>query len=356
MKKVIAILIALSLIGTSVALWGCTPAEEEELPSYTLKFGHIGPPAPGGFATAGIVAFAGDLEKATDGRVTVEITPGVAPPKAYDDLMADMYDAVFFNPVQCAPIEFPMAGISTLPWTFPSAVIHTEAIWELWEAGYLDDVLYEDMKVVFLAGDRAGGLLMSETKVTEPADLVGKVLHTVVGMQDDLYKVLGASTDTSVSAGEVSGALADGTLDGNVKGYAPLEGFGWCEHARYVTEPLMGSVFFVFAFNPDAWDRIPEHDQAIIEDLIEGNHYGWIAGDFMEELCASGEACLVDKGATFVEWDIPAVEAAINDAGIWTGWIDEREAAGLPVIDALETVYEFLEGEGVAPPAIGWEP
>ena len=50
------------------------------------------------------------------------------------------------------------------------------------------------------------------------------------------------------------------------------------------------------------------------------------------------------------------MEAAFNDAGIWTGWIDEREAAGLPGIDALETVYKFLEGEGVAPPSIGWEP
>ena len=302
------------------------------------------------------MAFAGDLEKATDGRVTVEITPGLAPPKAYDDLMADMYDAVFFNPVQCAPKEFPMAGISSLPWTFPSAVTHTGAIWELWEAGYLDNILYEDMKVVFLAGDRASGLLMRDTKVTKPDDLVGQVLHTVVGMQDDLYKALKASTDTSVSAGEVSGALADGTLDGNVKGYAPLKGFGWCEPTQFVTEPLMGSVFFVFAFNPNAWDRIPEYDRAIIEDLSEGNHYGWIAGDFMEELCADGEACLVDKGVTFVEWDIPAVEAALNDAGIWTGWIDEREAAGLPAIDALETVYEFLEGDGAAPPSIGWKP
>lgn len=355
MKKVIAILIALSLIVTSVALWGCTPTVVE-LPTYTLKFGHIGPPAPGGFATAGIVAFAADLEEATDGRVTAEITPGVAPPKAYDDLMADLYDAVFFNPVQCAPNEFLMAGISTLPWTFPTAVIHTEAIWELWEAGYLDDALYEDMQVIFLCGDRAGALLMKETMVTEPADLTGQVLHTVVGMQDNLYKALGASTDTSVSAGEVSGALADGTLDGSVKGFAPLKGFGWCDHATYVTEPLMGSVFFVFAFNSDAWDRIPEHDQAIIEDLSKGHHYGWIAGDHLEELCAGGEVCLIDKGTTFVEWDIPAVEAALNDAGLWTAWIAEREAAGLPVIDALETLYAFLEGKGVSPPAIGWAP
>jgi len=346
MKKIFAILIALSLIGSNVILTGCT-TPDEELPSYTLKFAALGGPT---FFAATVVDFAADLEEATDGRVTVEITWGYAPPLGYDYLNDQLYDAVFFNPVQCAPALFPMVSISTLPFSFPSAVSHTAAQWALWEEGYLDAKLYDEMKVLWICGDQGSGLLMKSTNVTTPGDLSGEILHVVPGMQEAIFQALGASTDSSIAAGEVSAALAAGTLTGNVKGYSPLPLFHWCDYASYVTEPKMGSVFFVFAMNNDSWDDLPAADKTIIEDLIgDGNEYGVMNAEGMDELTENGRQCLVAKNATFVEWNVAAIGPLL--APIWTDWIDEREDAGLPATEALDLFYDVLGS-----PAIGYTP
>jgi TRAP-type C4-dicarboxylate transport system substrate-binding protein len=347
MKKIISILIALSLIVSGVMLAGCdgTGNGDDELPEYTLQFAALGGPT---FFAATVAQFAADLEAATDGRVTVEMTWGYAPPLGYDYLMDQLYDAVFFNPVQCAPDLFPMASISTLPFSFPSAVNHTAAQWALWEAEYLDARLYDEMKVLWISGDQGSGLIMKSKNVTAPADLVGETLHVVPGMQQTIFETLGASTDPSIAAGEVSGALAAGTLTGNVKGYTPLPLFGWCDYAYSVTEPKLGSVCFVFAFNLDSWNALPAADRATIEGLIgDDNAYGVANAELMDTLTENGRQCLVTKGAHFVEWaDIDGQVAPLL-AGIWTDWIDARAA-----LDGEAALHLFCEVLGQ--PAIGY--
>lgn len=353
MRKIFAILIALSLIGSVATIAGCEPSEE--LPEYTLQFAHIG--GPGGFASAGVEAFAEDLTEATDGRVTVNITAGIPPTQAYDMLIDGLYDAVFFNPVQCAPSLFPMASISTLPFTHADAVIHTKALWALWQADYLDSRLYDTMKVIFIWGDQGSGLIMKAKNVTAPADLGGEVLHVVAGMQEDIFQALNASTDSSIAAGEVSSALAACTLTGNVKGYSPLPLFNWCDYAYSVTEPKLGSVFFVFAINLAKWNSLPTEDQALINSLIgTTNEYGLVGAAYSNDLTATGKQCLQNHGTFFNEWDdIDAIGTLLGP--IWTDWIDDREGVALPAEEALELFYNVQETEGApAPIAIGWAP
>jgi len=214
------------------------------------------------------------------------------------------------------------------------------------------------MKVIFLWGDQASALIMKAKDVTHPSDLRGEILHVVAGMQESIFRALGAETDSSIAAGEVSSALAACTLTGNVKGYSPLPLFKWCDYAYSVTEPRLGAVFFAFAFNLDSWNSLPAEDRDLINDLIgTDNHYGIIGARYSDELTHTGRECLVTHGARFNQWADLDGEVAPLLAPIWTSWVEERESVGLPAEEALKLFYNTLVQAGAEEPiAVGWAP
>ena len=152
-------------------------------------------------------------------------------------------------------------------------------------------------------------------------------------------------------------ALQTGTIDGHTKGYSPLPRFKWCEVAKYVTEPKLGSVFFAVFMNRKSYDRLPKDIQAIIGDMIKDNKYGLIAAKQMDQLTEAGRACLIKHSAQIVNWDPEALkELGERFKPIWDQWIGEREAKGLPARKALDLFYSLQVEMGIENPAVGYQP
>ncbi len=263
----------------------------------------------------------------------------------------------FANPVQCAKDIFQMASISTLPFTFPTATIHTKAIQELYRKGYLDKAMDDDkVKTLFIAGDAGSGFLTYKKPVRTVADAKGLKLHCVPGMQMALAEAMGA-VPVDMAGAEVYMALQTGTIDGYFKGYSPLPNFKWCEVAKYVTEPKLGAVFFAVFINRNTYNKLPKDIQAIIDEMAKDPKYGLIAAKQMDDLTEAGRQCLLKHGVQFLEWESSALEELGKGlAPLWNKWIADREAKGLPAKKALDEFYNLQVSMGVKIPAVGYKP
>ena len=250
-----------------------------------------------------------------------------------------------------------MAEISTLPFNFPSATLHTKALWALYKKGYLDKTMDDEKaKTLFIAGDAGSGLLTYKKRVTTLADVRGLKLHCVPGRQVAIAEAIDA-VPVSMAGAEVIMALQTGTIDGHTKGYSPLPRFKWCEVAKYVTEPKLGSVFFAVFMNRKKYDKLPKDIQAIIDEMAEDNQYGLIAAKQMDDLTESGKTCLLKHEVQMLQWEPAALEELGKRFGpIWNTWIAEREAKGLPAKDALDLFYSLQVEMGIENPAVGYAP
>jgi TRAP-type C4-dicarboxylate transport system substrate-binding protein len=312
------------------------------------------------FMSDGIKAFAKDLEEKSQGRVKAEFSWGSALgkiPEYYDLTVRGVCDVGFANPVQCAKDIFQMDSISTLPFTVPTAMIHTKAIWELYKKGYLDKAMDDEkVKTLFIAGDAGSGFLTYKKPVRILADAKGLKLHCVPGMQMALAEAMGA-VPVDMAGAEVYMALQTGTIDGHFKGYSPLPNFKWCEVAKYVTEPKLGAVFFAVFINRNTYNKLPKDIQAIIDEMAQDPKYGLIAAKQMDDLTEAGKQCLLKRGVQFLEWEPSALEELGKGlVPLWNKWIADREAKGLPARKALDQFYALQEKMGVKIPAVGYKP
>lgn len=312
------------------------------------------------FMSDGIKAFAKDLEERSGGRIQAEFSWSQALgkiPEYYDLTVKGVCDVGFFNPVQCAKDVFLMASISTLPFTFPTAEIHTKALLVLRKQGLLDRALDDEkVKLLFIAGDAGSALLTYKKPVRTLADAKGLKFHIVPGMQMQLAEAMEA-VPVDMAGAEVYMALQTGTIDGHFKGYSPLPNFKWCEVTKYVTEPKLGSVFFAVAMNRKSYERLPKDIQKIIDEMANDPKYSVIAAKQMDDLTEVGRQCLIKHGVQFLEWERSSLEElGKRIRPVWEKWISEREAKGLPAKKALTLFYNEFEKMGVKIPAVGYRP
>uniref|UniRef100_A0A7C2K1Q6 TRAP transporter substrate-binding protein n=1 Tax=candidate division WOR-3 bacterium TaxID=2052148 RepID=A0A7C2K1Q6_UNCW3 len=312
------------------------------------------------FMSDGIKAFAKDLEERSGGRIKVEFSWNQALgkiPEYYDLTVKGVCDVGFFNPVQCAKDVFLMASISTLPFVFPTAEIHTKALLELKKKGLLDKALDDDkIKLLFIAGDAGSALLTYKKPVRKLSDAKGLKLHIVPGLQVALAEAMEA-VPVDMAGAEVYMALQTGTIDGHFKGYSPLPNFKWCEVTKYVTEPKLGSVFFAVAMNRKSYERLPKDIQKLVDEMAQDPKYSYISAKQMDDLTEAGRQCLKKHGVEFLEWESDSLEELGRRLKpVWEKWIADREVKGLPAKEALRVMYTELQKGGVKVPAVGYRP
>jgi TRAP-type C4-dicarboxylate transport system substrate-binding protein len=312
------------------------------------------------FMSDGIKAFAKDLEEKSGGRIKAEFSWSQALgkiPEYYDLTVKGACDVGFFNPVQCAKDVFLMASISTLPFTFPTAEMHTRALLELRKKGLIDKELDDEkIKLLFIAGDAGSVLLTYKKPVRKLSDAKGLKLHIVPGLQAALAEAMEA-VPVDMAGAEVYMALQTGTIDGHFKGYSPLPNFKWCEVTKYVTEPKLGSVFFAVAMNRKSYERLPKDIQRIVDEMAQDPKYGFISAKQMDDLTEVGRQCLIKHGVEFLEWEASSLEELGRRLRpVWDKWIADREAKGLRAKEALKIMYGEFQKMGVKVPAVGYRP
>jgi TRAP-type C4-dicarboxylate transport system substrate-binding protein len=265
-----------------------------------------------------IEPFVDQVAEATDGTVTIEISPGgalTAPEDAYTNAASGAVD-IGWALHGYTPGRFPLTDVVELPFQFDSAEQATNALWDLYEEFPELQQEYDDVHIIGLWTHDTGNFYTAEQPITEPGDVSGLTLRAPGPIQTDVIEELGGSA-VGMPAPEIYDSVERGVIDGLVTADTAIQSFTLHEVIGHAT--LMN--FYVaaqfLALNQDSWESLSEAQQQAITEASgrEMSLVGAQAYDRIhEEIIASYES----------EFGIEVFE--VEDFGPW-------EEAVQPVID-----------------------
>lgn len=137
-------------------------------------------------------------------------------------------------------------------------------------------IFQEKMNCIYLGrhGRPANFHIFLNKEVTKP-DLTGITLRTPPGVFSDIVKALGGAP-VMMPPGDLYTALQRGVVEGYLTPYIAPPDFGWPEVTKYVVVPGFFTGPHLLLVNLDAWNKLPEHLQAVLMDASkETEHYAW---------------------------------------------------------------------------------
>ncbi len=300
-----------------------------------------------------ILAFYQGLEDATGGAVKTEFHwAGVMgkPEELYGLAVDGVIDIAHFG-AGYMPGVFPMLSIFEPPINFPSAEVFTKAMMEMYNKGYFDDDL-ADVKLIEMHTIGPYNLIWAKDKVTTLEQMKGKKLRCPTEGHVNVSKAVGAVPVSTPSAESYSN-LEKGIVDADWQIFDSAYVYKLQEIAKYATEMRLMTFLHVIVMNKDTWNELPQAGK----DYIEQNSYNQAinASRAYDAHNASGKKVYQDAGTEVVEL-APGEREKLDEllAPLWTQWIDDREAQGLPAKKAADDFAQIFKDLGVEGALIGY--
>ena len=294
----------------------------------TIKIGHV--LNPDHSWNVSLLGFAEDVQKATEGRVVVQVYASSQLGNEKDlieGLSLQTVDGGLIGGGSFQSIE-PKFGVEALPYAWPT---HESAYNALdGELGaYLLSILGKK-GIVGLSWWENGfrHLTNNERPIVKPEDLKGlKIRVTPDKMRLDTFKALGASP-MPINFGELYTALQQGVVDGQENPFAIIYSNSFYEVQKYlsVTGHIWGSA--LLCVNSSAWNRISKEDQETVMKFADK----W--RDEQRRQTREQEdkflAMLKEKGMEVNTVDKPAFQQAVQ-----TVWADYESVFGKELLDLV---------------------
>lgn len=208
-----------------------------------------------------------EVEKRTDGRVTIQYFPGQTLTKAkqtYDSVVDAVAD-IGFSVLAYTRGRFPVMSAVDLPFGYTSGQAATNTANTLYSKFKPKE--FDDVKLMYLHAHGPGMIHTRKTAVRKLEDLKGLKIKST-GISAETVKALGG-TPVPMPMPETYQALQKGVVDG---GAFPAESCkGWklgevVHYATYSYKSAYTTTFFV-AMNKDKWASLSSGDQKIIEAI-----------------------------------------------------------------------------------------
>ncbi len=248
--------------------------------------------------------WAADVEKATDGRVHVEIMDApIGPPPAQFDIVATGQADVAFGVHGYTPGRFTLTQVAELPFLGDSAEAVSVAYWRTYEKMLAGAGEHRGVKVLSVFTHGPGQIFTTKTPVTSVDDLQGLKLRTGGGVVNDIAKTLGAVPLLEPSS-KTYEILSSGIADGILFPYESVPFFrldGIVEHGTVVPKGLYNTSFF-FIMNQATFDSLSEEDQKAIMS-VSGETFAKRAGAAWDKADAAGLEKMKSEGIAFVTLD-----------------------------------------------------
>lgn len=294
----------------------------------TIKIGHV--LNPDHSWNVCLLGFAEDVQKATEGRVVVQVYASSQLGNEKDlieGLSLQTVDGGLIGGGSFQSIE-PKFGVEALPYAWPT---HESAYNALdGELGaYLLSILGKK-GIVGLSWWENGfrHLTNNERPIVKPEDLKGlKIRVTPDKMRLDTFKALGASP-MPINFGELYTALQQGVVDGQENPFAIIYSNSFYEVQKYlsVTGHIWGSA--LLCVNSSAWNRISKEDQETVMKFADK----W--RDEQRRQTREQEdkflAMLKEKGMEVNTVDKPTFQQAVQ-----TVWADYESVFGKELLDLV---------------------
>jgi TRAP-type C4-dicarboxylate transport system substrate-binding protein len=290
------------------------------------------------------------LEKATGGMVKTDWHTASAlgaVPELYTRLVQGIIDWGQFN-AGYTPGVFPFTEMIELPIRYPSAVVPTQAMLELYKEGFYNKE-YGDIKLLFLYSI-GPYQLWSNTKITGVEDLVGKKLRCPSPSYVEATKALGA-VPVSMPGGDIYTAMQKGIIDATWACGDMAVAFKIGEIAKYVIMTNIGTATQTFGMNKNTYKALPEAGKKYIADNLE--KLSLFGARTFDEYNEKGFAYARKHKVETITWsgaEFKKMDAML--APIYKTWETQLEAKGLPAKKGLTALYNALEKLGIEEPFV----
>ncbi len=329
MTKILSKLAAGALLAAVIAV----PAQAET----TLRLSNWLPPSHP-IVKDMVVPWAQQVEKATDGRVKVDIlkAPLGAPP-AHFDIAKDGIADVTFGVHGYTPGRFTLTQIAELPFLSDSAEALSVAYWRVYDKMLSRADEHKGVKVISVFTHGPGHIFNSQRQVSTPADLDGLKIRVGGGIINDIAKQLGVVPIQAPSSKSYE-ILSNGVADGIMFPEESVPFFKIERALKYETRVPKGlyNTSFFFVMNKAKWDSLSKQDQAAI-DAVSGEAFARMAGKAWDAADAAGAGAIKAAGIQVSTFDAAALDALKGKVAFAEkAFLDAAAAKGVDGAAALQ--------------------
>ncbi|MFZ1884340.1 MAG: TRAP transporter substrate-binding protein [Rhodoplanes sp.] len=290
------------------------------------------------------------VEKATKGRVKIELYPSQTISKGVDN-----WKAVRNGVVDIAwcfhgywPDLTPLADVITLPsLPFKTAEKGSEVLWKLYQKFPAIQKEFSDVKPLMLWTSNPYILITTNKQVKTLDDLKGMKIRVTGGPPTEQIKALGA-VPTLIPMPDAYQSLDKGVVDGMGAPWEAIHGFRLYEVVKYYTIMPLSAVYFSMSMNKKKWDSLPKDIQDAIMSVsgLEGSMF-W--GKNFFDTAKEGVLAAVKKGNYQMDvYVMPPDEVAkvtqVAGKPLWGEWVKRMESKGHPQAgEILNTTLDLLK-------------
>jgi TRAP-type C4-dicarboxylate transport system substrate-binding protein len=250
------------VIGGLTAAIGLALASGAAQAQITLKLHHLlGPKAPA--HTKMLVPWAHDVEKASGGKVKIEIYPAMSlggkPPELINQVRDGVVDIVW-TVNGYTPGLFPRSEVFELPFVHTNNATATNlAMRDMFNNGAIADD-FKSVKVMFLHVHAGQGIQMAEKLVRKPDDLKGLKMRIPTRTGAWIIESLGAAA-VSMPVPALPQALSKKVVDGALIPWEIIPPLKLQDVTKYQIEGpnhvRFGTTTFQVSMNKDTWAKLP---------------------------------------------------------------------------------------------------
>jgi TRAP-type C4-dicarboxylate transport system substrate-binding protein len=266
---------------------------------FNLKLHHLlGPKAPA--HTKMLTPWAEGVEKASGGRVKIEIYPsmslGGTPPQLFGQVRDGVVDLIWTVNGYTAGL-FPRSEVFELPTIFTNNIVATNLAMREMFAEHLAEE-YRDVHVCFLHVHAGQAIHMADTPVHHPADLKGKKLRVPGPTGIAVIQQLGA-TPVPMPVSDLPQALTTHAVDGALIPWEIIPALKLQDSTKYQIEGenswRLGTTTFQVSMNKARWESLPDDLKAVFD---KASDEAWVrqVGEIWRNSDNGGIKIAVDSG------------------------------------------------------------
>jgi len=296
-------------------------------------------------STSQVHAWAEKMEQNTNGRWKIKLHYGavLAPPKEQlDGLKAGLFQGCCIF-TQLHPGKLPLHTVSDLPFISPDKFINsTQLLMELWKHPALKTELLKWNAVPLLPHANPPYVIMSNKPIRKVADFNGLRIR-VGGEFGSLLKQFGA-VPAIVPAPSIYESLQRGVVDAVASVWtAGIADYKQHEVTKYAIPSLsLGTNFFYFLANKDAWDALPQEFRDYSMDFYYKAPMLWA---YQYKKKDQKNIPMFKKTLEFIEFPASEKEKLLAKAKeVYRRWAEDKERKGLPGNEVLQYYLKKRKG------------
>ena len=322
----------------AVALVGCSLLLSAPVAAGPIKLSYANfPPAPT-FPCVQMERWKKEVEKRTNGEVSVNTYPGgtlLGAKNMMDGVISGQADIGCLC-MAYQPGRFIVTNATALPVGFPNATVASLALLDIYEKYKPEEFASVKVLTMFTC---APANIYAKKPLRNLEELKGVEIRASGGAAQALG-ALGA-TPVGMPQPEVPEALQKGVVQGAASSLEALMDFKYAELCRYVT--MMNGPIYPFAvvMNQAKWNSLPKDVQKVMDDLSreQSEWTGKYMDDHVKESIAWSK-----KNYNIEIYELPKKEADRWNKmlePITDKWIEDAEAKGIPAKGVLKDIGEL---------------